>query len=148
MTTSKDVKKVPVHVPGEGMAEVVRRVSQWYKSDFVDFNEASGAINLFQLPGNGLFVRAYVNIETAFDASGTSAAATATITVPGDTGAVTIFDAGSVKLQSSGYTPDTGGTPLHVPSSGGYVILTYTPGTAAAGQLEVYIEYLQNDDLI
>lgn len=148
MTTVKQIKAIPPFVPGEGMAEVVRRVSQWYKSDFVDFNEASGAINLFEVPGGGLFIRAYVNVEAAFDASGTSAAATATITVPGDTGAVTIFDAGNTKLQSSGYTPDTGGTPLHVPDSGGFVILTYTPGTAAAGQLEVYIEYLAKDNLV
>lgn len=150
--TTKSVKAVPVHVPGEGMAEVVRRVAQWHKSNAVAYTEASGAINLFELPGNSILLRAGVKVTAAFDASGSAAAATGTITVPNDTGTETIWDAGNTKLQSTGYSPSSiEGVAL--PSSGGMVIFNYTTSTSgastnAAGSINVYVELIQKEDLL
>ncbi len=149
---TKQVKNIPVHVPGQGMAEVVRRAALWYKSAEVAYTEASGAINLFELPGNGIVLRAGVKVKTAFDASGTAAAATGTITVPNDTGTETVWDAGNTKLQSSGYSPSSI-EGVKLPSSGGLVIFTYEHSSAGAstntkGTFEVYIEYIERDDLL
>src|SRR5574340_1495656 len=128
---TKQIKKVPVSVPGEGMAEVVRRGVRCYKNSAA-YSESSGAINMFELPGNSLVTKLVVNVSTAFDASGTSAAATGTITVPNDTGTITLLDAGNTKFQSSGFIASTGAEPVKLPSSGGMVIFTYTPGTTTA----------------
>lgn len=149
---TKSIKAVPVHVPGEGMAEVVRRVAQWHKSEAVAYTEASGAINLFELPPNSILLRAGVKVTAAFDASGSAAAPTGTITVPNDSGTETIWDAAITKLQSTGYSPSTVEGVL-IPSSGGMLIFNYTTSSAgastnAAGSFNVYVELIQKDDLL
>ena len=143
----KSVKNIPLSVPGEGMAEIVRRVAQWHKSNAVAYTESSGAINLFEIPGNSIVLRTGIHITTAFDASGSAAAATGTITVPNDTGTEIIWDALITKLQSTGYSPSTM-EGVVVPSSGGMVIFNYTTSTSGVstntkGQFEVYLEYVQ-----
>jgi hypothetical protein len=149
---TKQIKNVPLSVPGEGLAEIVRRVAQWHKSPSVAYSEASGAINLFELPGNAVVLRVNVNVTTAFDASGSAAAATGTITVPNDSGTLTLWDAGNTKLQSTGMSPSTSAEGAVVtPSSGGMVIFTYTTSTSgtstnAAGAFEVYLELVQLAD--
>lgn len=142
--TVKPVKRVPLAVPGEGMAEIVRRATHWIKSNAIAYSESSGAINIIELPGNVVVVSALIHVSTVFDASGTSAAATATLTVPNDTGTETLWDANLTQLQSSGFHPAS--AIGKVPSSGGYAIFTYTPGSTTAGQAEVYLEVLQLED--
>jgi len=139
----KPVSIVPVNVPGYGMDEVVRRGSQWFKSDAVLFSDTSTA-NLFELPGNCLVVNMFVNVTTPYDGTGTSASATATISVPNDTGTEVLFDAGAAGLTTTGFKPATGFA--KVPSSGGYAILTYTANTTTAGAFEVYMEVVQLAD--
>lgn len=149
--TTVTITNTPRSVPGYGMSELVRRVAQWSKSGAVAYTEASGAINLFELPGNSIVLRVGINVTTAFDASGSAAAATGTITIPNDTGTIVAWDALITKLQSTGWSPDTldGGTLL--PSSGGMVIFNYTTSTSGTstntkGSFECYIEYLQLAD--
>lgn len=137
--TLKHAKKVPVAVPGEGMSEFARRSAQWLKSDSFVFDDTSPA-NLIELPGDILVVGGFVHVTTAFDASGSAAAATATISVPNDTGTETLFDASTILLQTTGFHPVTGYA--LVPSSGGYLIATYTAGTTTQGALEVYLAYV------
>ncbi len=134
----KPVILVPIQVPLP-LAELARRVPQWVKSDAVNYSD-TGTVNLFEIPGNVLITNMLVRVKTAFEASGTSAAATATITIPNDTGTETIWDAANTALQSSGFKPTTGWA--LTPDSGGFAILTYTAGTTTAGQLEVYLSYV------
>lgn len=126
-----------------GVTELIRRVPVVRKSASVTYTDTT-AVNLFELPENVLVLKADVRVTTAFDASGTSAAATATITMPNDTGTETLFDSAETLLQSTGFKPSTaiGITP----SSGGLVILNYTPGTTTAGALEVYLTYVEYSD--
>lgn len=125
------------------VAELGVRVPVSFKSDVVTFGDTA-AVNLFELPGNVWVKSADVRVTTAFDASGTSAAATATITIPNDTGTEVLFDSNLTLLQTTGFKPSTamGVTP----ASGGMLILNLTPGTAGAGQLEVYLTYVQYDN--
>jgi len=144
---AKNINRVPLTVPGAGMAEVVRRTVQWRKSASLAYTDPTGATNLFEIPGNVLVTNALIRVTTAFDASGASAAATLIITVPNDTGTETIFDASATGLQTTGYFPAT--NYALTPASGGYVIATYTAGgTNVHGALEVYLEYVQNENLL
>ena len=139
VAVTKVAPTVPSFAQGFGMTEFIKRLPITVKSDAVTFADTA-AINLIELPGDVLIVDAQVRVTTAFDASGTSAAATATLTVPNDTGTEVLFDANLTLLQSTGFKPAT--TRALVPSSGGYAILNLTPGTAVAGQLEVYLSYV------
>jgi len=141
--TVKNIKRVPAVVPGAGMTEVTRRGEHWIKSDAVAYGDTSPVL-LMEVPGNVLITDAYVRVKTAFDASGTSAAATAVLTVPNDTGAETIFDSNLLALQATGFHRATGGA--LTPDSGGYIQLTYTAGTTTAGALEVYVAYVDLAD--
>ena len=147
---TKQLPVVPPHVQGAGLAELIKHVQLTVKSDLVEFN-GDTAINLFEVPGNIVIEELLVNVTEAFDASGSSAAATATLSVPGDTGAIVVFDAANVSLQSlttAAYLPSTNAGPIKVPSSGGVVSLALDPSTSTVGQLEVYMKYLPNvDDL-
>src|SRR5512147_589057 len=104
---TKTVSATPRFVPGYGMSELVRRVGQWHKSGSVLFSDTGTALNLFELPGNSIVTRLLVRVTEAFDASGSAAAATATITVPNDTGTETMWDAANVGLQSTGFILST-----------------------------------------
>jgi len=148
----KQINNIPLAVPGQGMAEVVRRAAQWMKSNPIAYTESSGAINLIELPGNTVVTKALMHITTAFDASGTGAAATGTITIPNDSGTETIWDSLITKLQSSGFSPSTVDAVI-VPSSGGMVIFNYTTSTSGVstntkGSFEVYLEYVQLEDML
>lgn len=123
------------------VADEIRRVALWRKNT-VAYTD-TGTINLFELPGNVLVKEALVRVTTAFDGTGASAAATMTLTMPNDTGTETLFDAGGTLLQSTGFKPST--AMAVTPSSGGYVIMNYTANTTTAGQLEVYISYIEFD---
>lgn len=149
---TKNLKQIPVSVPGQDMAEVVRRVALWHKSNAVVYTEASGSINLFELPGGGLLLRLGVKVSDVFDASGSAAAATGTITVPNDTGTETVWDAGNTRLQSTGYTPSSI-EGVKIADSGGMVIFSYVPSSAGvstnnSGTFEVYIEYIEKENLL
>jgi len=140
----KQLPKVPGHAPGQGVAALLKHVPSIVRSDVVDYDDDT-SVNLFEVPGNVLIESLDINVVTAFDASGTSAAATGTITVPGDTGAVTVFDASTILFQATTtdvYLPSTNTGPIKTPSSGGFVILNQAPGTTTAGQVEVYMRYL------
>ncbi len=122
--------------------DVIRRVPVTVKTSFA-FGD-TGTINLFELPGNTLVTDIRVLPTTAFDASGSSAAATVTVTMPCATGTVTLYDAASTKLQ---LTTMTIGTVNDItPASGGLVIATYTAGTTTVGQANVYLSYIQYAD--
>lgn len=143
VAVTKIAPSVPNLARGFGMTELIKRQPLVVKSDAVTFADTA-AINLIELPGNALIINAQVRVTTAFDASGTSAAATATLTVPNDTGTETLFDAANTLLQATGFKPAT--TLALTPASGGYAILNLTPGTAGAGALEVYLMYIPNAD--
>lgn len=130
----------PRHAPY--VADEIKRVALHAKGS-MGFGDTT-AVNLFELPGNVLVKEANVRVTTAFDPSGTSAAATLTITMPNDTGTETLFNATNTLLQSTGFKPST--TMGVTPSSGGYIILNYTAGTTTAGQLEVYLSYVEFDN--
>jgi hypothetical protein len=147
---TKFLPTVPPFVPGQGMAELVKHLQLTVKSDRVAFG-GSTAITLFEVPGNILITGVKVNVTTAYDASGTSAAASATIEVPGSTGAIVAWDASLTKLQSlttAGLSPDTLAGPVLVPSSGGVITFKQEPGTTTAGVAEVYVEYVPNATLL
>lgn len=148
--TTKSVERTPRQVPGYGMSELVRRVTQWHKSNPVLFSDTGSALNLFELPGNAIVTRLLVHITTAFDPSGSAAAPTGTITIPNDTGTEIMWDAANTKLQSSGFSPSTVDACI-LPDSGGMVIFNFTlssagTSTCAAGECEVYLEYLEPED--
>lgn len=112
------------------------------KSSSVAYNDTTSVV-LFNVPADTLIVGAYIFVTTAFDASGDSAApATATITVPNDTGGTdTIWDSATALLQATGVYPATA---MAYVSASGNVILAYTAGTTTAGALTVYLEYVPN----
>lgn len=138
------IPKVPVTVPGFGMAALMKHIHITVKSNSVLFSDTTAG-NLLELLGNEVIVHAQVDVTAAFDASGTSAAATATLTVPGATGAVTIWDAANLKLQtltSDVLSPSTNAGFIKVPASGGFLAFTFAPGTTTVGAFEVYLTYL------
>jgi hypothetical protein len=146
--TVKQLPIVPPHVPAAGVAELIKHLPAIVRSDPVNFNSDT-SVNLFEVPGNILISKLQVNIITAFEASGTSAAATGTITVPCDTGTFTVFDSNLTLLQTvttDQYLPSTNTGMIKTPDSGGYVIFLQAPGTTTAGQLEVYMEYYSDVD--
>lgn len=122
--------------------DVIRRVPITVKNSFA-FGD-TGTINLFELPGNVLVTDLDVLPTTAFDASGTSAAATVTITMPCATGSVQIYSSANTKLQLT--TMSLGGVKDVTPASGGLVIATYTAGTTTVGQANVYLSYISYAD--
>lgn len=137
------VPVTPPFSPGEGVAKVINRVEQVVRSNRVLFSDTA-AINLIEFRGGEIVTGVQVDITAAFDASGTSAAATATISVPGSTGAVVVWDADSVDLQvltSDRTHPSTNPGWVKVPDSGGFLILNLTPNTTTVGSLEVYLSY-------
>lgn len=140
----KPVKLVPVTVPGEGMAEVARRTPQIVKSDVVGFGDTA-AVNLFEIPGNVLVTNAWLRVVTDFDGSGTSAAPSATFSVPVATGPQIILNAAALSLVTT-VGANASGPVCVTPASGGFGILDYTPGTTTAGSLEVYMEYVSLAD--
>jgi hypothetical protein len=128
------------------MAELIKHLNLTVKSDKVNFNSDTN-VSVFEVPGDILIRNISVNVVTAYEASGSSAAATATIEVPGDTGAIVVFDAGSTLLQTATtdvMLPSTNAGPIHVASSGGVIAVKQAPGTTTAGQLEVYLTYVPN----
>lgn len=131
---------VPANAPGFGIADLLKHVNLTVRSPEVLFSDTT-AINLIELPPNALITNILINVTTAFDASGTSAAATGTLTVPNDTGALTVWDANLVALQSTGLISATVLNAL-VAASGGFLAMTYTPGTTTVGALEVYLSYV------
>lgn len=131
---------VPANAPGFGMAQLLRHVNLTVRSPQVLSTDTT-VINLIELPPNALVTNILINVTTAFDASGTSAAATATLSVPNDTGALVVWDAANLALQSTGLVSASTLNAL-IAASGGFLILNYTPGTAAAGALEVYLSYV------
>lgn len=140
----KTLPTVPLHVPGQGMAELIKHLQLTVRSNSVAYTDTT-AVNLFELQGGIIVTDARIEITAAFDASGTSAAATADLTVPGSTGAVTLWDAANVALQtltSDQMLPSTHPGWVKVPDSGGFAILNYTPGTTTVGSLEVYLSYI------
>lgn len=140
----KPIKRVPVSVPGEGMAEIVRRSPLVVKSDAVGFGDTA-AVNLFELPGNIAVLGAWLTVTADFDGSGTSAAPSATFSVPVATGPQIILSAAALSLVTTIGAQSTG--PLCVtPASGGYGILDYTAGTTTAGSLNVYMSYVDLAD--
>lgn len=116
-----------------------KRGDLFAKSSRVAFGDTT-TVSLFRLPGNVLITDVLVRVLTAFDASGTSAAATATISIPNDTGTEVLWDAANLALQSTGFKSST--SKGITPSSGGLLTLSYTPGTTSAGELEVYVNYV------
>jgi len=131
---------VPAHVPGFGMAELLKHVNLTVRSAEVLFSDTT-VVNLIELPPNALITNAVINVTSAFDGTGTSAAATATLSVPNDSGALVIWDAGALGLGATGIASATVLAAL-VANSGGFAILNYTPGTTTAGALEVYLSYV------
>jgi hypothetical protein len=147
---TKFLPTVPPFVPGQGMAELVKHLQLTVKSDRVTF-AGSTNITLFEVPGNILITGVKVNVTTAFDGTGASAAATATIEVPGSTGAIVVWDAAGTKLQAlttEAMSPDTMAGAVLVPSSGGVITFKQEPGTTTAGVAEVYVEYVPNATLL
>jgi hypothetical protein len=141
------VPRVPVTAPGAGMADLLKYQTLTVKSNRVLFSDTT-AINLIQFRGNELVLDAKINVTAAFDGTGTSAAATATISVPGSTGAVVIWDAGALglgTLTSDFMLSSTNTGPVKVPASGGYLTVAYTPNTTTAGSFEIYLRYIPDE---
>lgn len=132
---------------GYKQTEKNRHSIQVYKSNKVASTETDTGITLFNLPGNSLVIDAFVHVTTAFDASGSSAAATATLVVANDTLSETVWDANLVGMQSTGSKFATSAG-IVMPDSGGSVVLLPVMGTTTAGQLEVYVEILQPENLL
>jgi hypothetical protein len=145
---TRDIKPVKGEFNiGAQQTEKNRRSSHWYKSDLISVG-GDTSNTLFRLPNNCIVVGGFVSVETAFDASGTSTAATATVTVTNSTGTETIYDAANTGLQSTGLHPatgfaivsDTGGAPV--------ALFLYDPGTTTGGAARVYLEVVHLDDLL
>lgn len=147
---TKFLPVVPPFVGDAGVSEILKRVTLNVKSDPVNFNSDT-AVNIFEVPGNIVITNLYVDIVTAYEASGTSAAATATIEVPGSSGAVIAWDAGNTRLQvftDTGLSPDSLAGPIKVPASGGMIVVKTDPGTTLTGQMEVYVRYIPDQTLL
>jgi hypothetical protein len=129
------------YAKGAGMSDIVRRVPVWKKSSAVLFSDTT-VVNLFELPGNVFVNDMFVRVTTPFDASGTSALSDANITMPNDTGTETLWS--STTLVSTGFYPST--TVAVTPASGGLIIMNYTAQSTTAGQMEIYISYVEFDD--
>ena len=140
----RPVKRVPPFVPGEGMAEVVRRAPQVVKSAPILFSDTA-TINVFELPGNILVTNAWLHVTTDFDGSGTSAAPSATFSVPVATGAQIILNAPALSLVTT-TAANASGPVCVIPATGGFGIVSYTANTTTAGQFEIYMEYVDMAD--
>jgi len=143
--TVKSVKAIPAVTPGAGTRNEFKQSLKVAKSDAVAYSDTS-PINLIELPGNVAVLGGFVYVETAFDASGASAAATVTLAMPNSTGTETLYDASTIGLQSTGMKAFTAWAVT--PASGGYIAATYTAGTGAAGSFRVYVQYVQEDDTL
>lgn len=138
------VKPAPKYAPGSGVADALGRSQKWVKAAAVAYDDTS-PINLFEVPGDVLIVGGIVNVDSAFDPAGTSAAPTVAITAPDvDDTTVTVWDAAGVGLLTTGKKPFTNFA--QTPASGGYVIATYTAGTTTAGGFEVWLAYVELAD--
>jgi hypothetical protein len=148
MATLKQIRNLPATIPGHPLLqEAVQQSPVMYRSLAFNSSEASGAtLQLIELPENCVLVDVKLHVNTAFDASGTSDAATAVLTVPSDTGTVAIYDAANAGLQVTGSKANTGGLFPYPLPTGGFVTLSYTPGSTTAGQLQVYVEVAQFAD--
>jgi len=140
----RPIKRVPLTPPGAGMGEFVGRVQQVVKSDVIGFGDTA-AINVFELPGNIAVTGAWLRALIDFDGSDTSAAASATFSVPVATGPQIILSAPALSLVTTIGAISSG--PICVtPASGGFGIVDYTAGTTTAGQFEVYMSYIDLAD--
>ncbi len=145
----KQVTNLPEVVPGpRRIQEHVQHAGEYWRSDEFTYDNVTGSHNLIELPGNCIIVDAFVHVSTAFDASGTSTAATATLVVPNDTGTETVWDSDNADIQSTGTKVATGALGIVVPGSGGFVSVTYEPATTTVGQFEIYVELVQFTDRI
>lgn len=141
--TIKKIELTPRHAPGKDVAEVLKGATRHIRSAFV-FGDTTPVI-IAEFPAKAVYItRADLHVSTAFDASGASAAATCTITIPNSSGAQTIFDAALTKLQSTGVQPST--AVGITTDTGGNLNIVYTAGTTTGGAAEIYIEYLVLDD--
>lgn len=140
----KQIKTPPLFAPGEGVSEFIRRAPQIVKSGNILFSDTA-AINVFELPGNIAVLNAWIHVTTDFDGSGTSAAPSATFSVPVATGAQIIVNVPALSLVTIAGGQATGPLAI-VPASGGFGIVDYTPGTTTAGQMEVFMEYVNLAD--
>lgn len=143
---------VPVTKVGTTPSPVIdvtkkHREVEVYKSGGVLYTDTT-AVSLFEVPGYAVVKNVWVNVTTAFDASGASVAATATISTQNDTGTAVMWDSNYVGLQVTGMVVATGGQGTVMPASGGFVTMAYTPSTTTTGALEVYVEVLQIKDLV
>lgn len=150
-----DIKPFRGHISPAGyrQTEFNRRESKWYKSDAVIV--ASGAVSqgattntLFRLPNNCIVVGGFLSVETAFDASGTSVAASCTVTVTNGTGTETLFDAANTALQSTGLKPCTSATIVSDTTGAPVATLLIDPGTSVQGTVRVYLEVVPLEDLL
>jgi hypothetical protein len=142
------VPKIPAHAPGQGVAELLKRGPLFVKADAVGFGSDT-TVNLFELPGDIIIKKVYVDVTEVYEASGASAAAIAEITVPGDTGAIIVWTTDSDGTEIHTVTSDiwlgsSNAGPISVPSSGGVVTFDQTPGTSTTGAINVYMEYIPN----
>jgi|SaaInl7_200m_RNA_FD_contig_71_643176_length_2917_multi_8_in_0_out_0_4 hypothetical protein len=141
--TVKNIELTPRHAPGKDVAKVLKGTVRHIRSSFA-FGDTTPVI-IAEFPNKAVYVtRADLHVSTAFEASGASAAATCTITIPNSSGAQTIFDAASTKLQSTGVQPST--AVGITTDTGGNLNIVYTASTTTAGAAEIYVEYMILDD--
>jgi hypothetical protein len=137
----------PPHVPGQGLAELLRHIPAVVKADQVTFASTSPAI-MFEVPGNIIITGIEVEIATVYEASGASESGIATIEVPGSTGAVVAWNSGTTLLLTATTDQMLADSIewVRVPASGGIVTFTQTPGTTTTGAVNVYLSYLPDDN--
>jgi len=117
----------------------MHRSQRWVKSEAVAY-DATSPMNIFEIPSDVLIVGGFVEVTAAFDPAGTSAAPTLVITAP-DADSTILWDAAGVGLLATGKNAFTNFA--LTPSSGGYIVGTYTAGTTTAGGFQVYLAYVE-----
>lgn len=135
----KEIVRDPRTVPGYRVAETLKGTMKRVKLADIAFGDTT-PILLANFPTKEVFIESVdLYVETAFDASGTSPAATLVVTIPEATGALTILDTNLTGLQSTGLLPSS--VKALTSGSGGQLSLTYTAGSTVAGAARVYMNY-------
>ena len=138
---AKQLERQPSAAPGHRVKESLQAGSRHVVSTAIS-GASTTPILLFELPAKKCLIKSIdVNVTTAFDASGTSPAATLTIAIPNSTGTLVVLDTSTSGLQTAPFVFSSSGKGVTT-STGGVINGTFTAATSgSAGAAEVYVEY-------
>lgn len=143
---NQDLPLVPEHAPGDGVAEVLKRIALHVRADRLDAADFTGdlTIELFNIPADTLIVDVYAWVSEAFTAS-------STLEIGDGDDTNRYLDAAALVVTTAGWKSAKQDAS---PGSGAYLYSTANTidvlsdgATPTAGTLDVYVSYILNHNL-